>query len=282
MMLVVEKIQQIKELSARWKKEGKTIGLVPTMGCLHDGHLSLIRKSREDCDITVVSIFVNPTQFGPKEDYTAYPRIFEQDCEDCENEKVDVILAPSADEVYPDGFQTSVSVKLLQAHLCGLSRPGHFDGVATIVLKLFNIVSPHKAYFGEKDYQQLQIIKRMVNDLNLDTAIVSMPIVREPDCVAMSSRNKYLNPEDRGRAKILRKIIKEAERLIIDGEIEPETVLSALHKIAKKEKNVVVDYISLSDPDTLEDLDTLEKDVLVAVAVKIGNTRLIDNMVIRR
>jgi len=282
MMLVIEKIQQIKELSARWKKERKTIGLVPTMGCLHDGHLSLIRKSREECDVTVVSIFVNPTQFGPKEDYTAYPRIFEQDCEDCENDKVDVIFAPSVEEIYPDGFQTSVSVKLLQNHLCGLSRPGHFDGVATIVLKLFNIVSPHKAYFGEKDYQQLQIIKRMVNDMNLDTAIVDMPIVREPDGVAMSSRNKYLNPEDRGSAKILRKIIKEAEHLIINGEIEPETVLSALHKIAKKEKNIVVDYISLCDPDTLEDLDSLEKDVLVAVAVKIGNTRLIDNMVIRR
>lgn len=282
MMLVVEKIQQMKELSARWKKERKTIGLVPTMGCLHDGHLSLIRKSREDCDVTVVSIFVNPTQFGPKEDYTAYPRIFEQDCEDCMNEKVDVIFAPSVEEMYPEGFQTSVSVKLLQTHLCGLSRPGHFDGVATIVLKLFNIVFPHKAYFGEKDYQQLQIIKKMVNDLNLDTAIVAMPIVREPDCVAMSSRNKYLNPEDRGRAKILRKIIKEAEHLIINGEVEPEAVLSALHKIVKKEKNIVVDYILLCDPDTLEDLDTLEKNVLVAVAVKIGNTRLIDNMVIRR
>ncbi|MBI5375794.1 MAG: pantoate--beta-alanine ligase [Candidatus Schekmanbacteria bacterium] len=281
-MLVVEKIQQMKELSARWKKERKTIGLVPTMGCLHDGHLSLIRKSREDCDVTVVSIFVNPTQFGPKEDYTAYPRIFEQDCEDCMNEKVDVIFAPSVEEMYPEGFQTSVSVKLLQTHLCGLSRPGHFDGVATIVLKLFNIVFPHKAYFGEKDYQQLQIIKKMVNDLNLDTAIVAMPIVREPDCVAMSSRNKYLNPEDRGRAKILRKIIKEAEHLIINGEVEPEAVLSALHKIVKKEKNIVVDYILLCDPDTLEDLDTLEKNVLVAVAVKIGNTRLIDNMVIRR
>ncbi|RMF95101.1 MAG: pantoate--beta-alanine ligase [Candidatus Schekmanbacteria bacterium] len=279
-MNIFKKIRDMKAQSYDWKKSGKIIGIVPTMGCLHEGHLSLIRESVKDCDKTVVTIFVNPIQFAPGEDFNSYPRVFERDCELCEKERVDAVFYPADSEMYPEGFQTKVSVKELQKHLCGLSRPGHFDGVTTVVLKLFNIVMPHKAYFGQKDYQQLQIIKRMVGDLNLDVEIIEMPIVREKDGLAMSSRNRYLSDEERKKALIVPRIIDEAEKLLRKGDKKIKEIKKYLYSMAEDVEGAKVDYISFSDPETLDDIAEIQNHVLVAVAIKIGSARLIDNRVI--
>lgn len=279
-MDVIETVFSMKLQSAKWSKEGKSIGIVPTMGCLHEGHLSLIRKSVEECDATVVTIFVNPIQFGPAEDFNSYPRVLENDCRLCKSENVDAVFYPPDSEIYPAGFQTKVVVGELQNNLCGLSRKGHFDGVSTVVLKLFNIVSPDKAYFGKKDYQQVKIIKRMVKDLNLDVAIVEMPIIRENDGLAMSSRNKYLSEKERGLALIVPGVIEEAEKLIREGKKEVSEIIAALASMVEKTESAEVDYISIADPETLNNLKELQTDILVAVAIKIRSTRLIDNRVI--
>lgn len=281
-MLVIKDIASMKKWCRKAKEEGKIIGFVPTMGALHEGHLSLIRKARKDCDVVVVSIFVNPTQFGPGEDFERYPRNLSQDIILCEKEGVDFVFAPSSKDMYPEGYSTWVEVsgKLTQI-LEGAHRPGHFRGVTTVVTKLFNIVDPHYSYFGEKDYQQALVVKRMVEDLNMDTQIVVMPTVRERDGLACSSRNSYLTGEKREAARILYKSLVEAKKMIENGEKDASRILSALENFIKKEPLARIDYITLADPKTLEPVKKIEGEVVVALAVKIGDVRLIDNMRIK-
>ena len=268
----------------RWSEsarcEGRTIGFVPTMGALHHGHASLMRAARAGCDRVVVSVFVNPTQFGPNEDYQRYPRMFETDRALCEREGVDALFAPTVAEIYPPGSETIVDVGPLGAVLCGASRPGHFRGVATVVAKLFAIVSPHRAYFGQKDYQQTVVIRRLVEDLRLGVEIVVCPIVREPDGLAASSRNAYLSPQERKRAVGLSRALSEAGRLIASGERSAGKIREALGVIFSGESGVRVDYVALVHPDTLQPVDRLAGRVVVALAAWVGATRLIDNAVI--
>jgi len=267
------------------KRLGKSVGFVPTMGALHEGHLTLVRQSKKDNDVTVVSIFVNPTQFGPNEDFNKYPRQFDNDRKLLKKEGVDYIFYPSVSDMYPEGYETYVYLEKLPNHLCGLSRPGHFRGVATVVSKLFNIVQPDKAYFGQKDYQQAEVIKKMVRDLNLPIEIVVIPIVRESDGLAMSSRNAYLSPEERRNATVLYKSLQRAKELIEKGE-------KSVNKIKEEMKKIIlsvpsrIDYIEIVHPETLDSLDAIpDKNVIdrvvVAVAVFIGNARLIDNEIIK-
>jgi len=267
------------------KRLGKSVGFVPTMGALHEGHLTLVRQSKKDNDVTVVSIFVNPTQFGPNEDFNKYPRQFDNDRKLLKKEGVDYIFYPSVSDMYPEGYETYVYLEKLPNHLCGLSRPGHFRGVATVVSKLFNIVQPDKAYFGQKDYQQAEVIKKMVRDLNFPIEIVVIPIVRESDGLAMSSRNAYLSPEERRNATVLYKSLQRAKELIEKGE-------KSVNKIKEEMKKIIlsvpsrIDYIEIVHPETLDSLDAIpDKNVIdrvvVAVAVFIGNARLIDNEIIK-
>ncbi len=277
-MQVIEKVTQMQSLASRWWREGLSIGFVPTMGALHEGHLSLVREARKHHDRVVVSIFVNPLQFGPKEDYSRYPRTFEQDKVLLEREGVDVLFYPSVEELYPEGFETYVIVEKLPEHLCGLSRPGHFRGVTTVVAKLFHIVMPHEAYFGKKDYQQYRIIERMVRDLNMPVRITPMPIVREADGLAMSSRNRYLSPAEREKALVLFRTLQLAEELIQKGEREVLVLTDKLKAFIMREvPEARIDYVSFVDAFTLEDVSHLRGHVLLALAVFIGSTRLIDN-----
>jgi len=247
------------------------------MGYFHEGHLSLFRIARKKGDILVVSIFVNPIQFGPTEDFKSYPRDLERDKSLAEKEKVDVLFVPSEKDMYPEGYQTFVEVTKLTNHLCGLSRPGHFKGVTTVVAKLFNIVKPHIAFFGFKDYQQYLVIKRMVKDLNFSIEIVGCPIVREPDGLAMSSRNTYLTPEQRKSALSLFKGLKLAQEMIDKGERNVKVIINAVSKLIESHPYTEIDYVKICDPETLEDLDKIDKKALLALAVKIGKARLIDN-----
>lgn len=279
-MVVVEKIHEMKDIVKKLKKKGKTIGLVPTMGYLHEGHLSLVRKSKSENDITVMSIFVNPIQFGSNEDYDRYPRDFERDKNLAEKEGVDYIFYPSVKEMYPEDFKTVVSVKKITEIMCGKSRPGHFDGVATVVLKLFNIVNPDRAYFGQKDAQQLAVIKQMVKDLNLDVEIVSCPIVREEDGLAMSSRNTYLSEDERKSATVLYRALNLAKDLIEKGERDVSKLKKAMEDLILKEKYTRIDYIEFVNYETFEVITKVEGKVLIALAVFVGSTRLIDNMVV--
>lgn len=262
---------------------GKTVVLVPTMGYLHRGHLSLITEAKKHGGEVVVSIFVNPTQFGPGEDLEAYPRNFDRDRILCEKSGAAVLFAPDPETVYGPGFQTYVTLEKLPQHLCGLSRPFHFRGVATVVTKLFHIVKPHVAVFGKKDYQQLLVIRRLVRDLNFDIEIIGAPIVRESDGLAMSSRNTYLDPDDRRQALCLSRSLDHAQQRIQEGETDPEQIRrEALDQITAQ-PNAVVDYVAICDPHTLEPVtspDRLDKPVLMALAVKFGKTRLIDNRVL--
>jgi len=277
-MRVMETIAEMQALANTWRQEGLSIGFVPTMGALHEGHLSLVREARQHHDRVVVSIFVNPLQFGPQEDYSRYPRTFEEDHRLLLQEGVDVLFFPSVDELYPQGFQTYVTVEHLPNHLCGLSRPGHFRGVTTVVIKLFHIVKPHEAYFGKKDYQQYRIIERMTADLNMDIRITPMPIVREADGLAMSSRNRYLSPEERSQALILFRTLELAETYIREGERDVPTLTEKLRRfITTEEPHARIDYLSFVDASTLEDISHLQGHVLLALAVFIGTTRLIDN-----
>jgi len=259
-----------------------SVGLVPTMGYLHDGHLSLVRRARSECDHVVVSIFVNPTQFGPHEDYHRYPRDEARDLSLLEGEAVDLVFLPSAEEMYPPGFCTWVEVRgPLAEVLEGASRPGHFRGVATVVLKLFNLVQPHRAYFGEKDAQQLRVVRRMVADLDVPVEIVACPTVRDPDGLAMSSRNVYLSKEQREQALALPRCLELARRLIVDeGVRDAAAVRARLTEFLRCSPGVELDYVSLAHPETLEEVQRIEGPVLVLLAAKVGSARLIDNALI--
>ncbi|MEW6053205.1 MAG: pantoate--beta-alanine ligase [Nitrospirota bacterium] len=262
-------------------RRGKTIGLVPTMGALHDGHLSLARRARHENDITVVSIFVNPIQFGPSEDFQRYPRDIEGDTEKLAREEVDVLFLPDASLMYPAGFSTYIDVENVSEGLCGALRPGHFRGVATVVTKLFNLVKPTRAYFGQKDFQQTVVIRRLARDLDMDIEVVICPTVRERDGLAMSSRNSYLGKEEREAATILYRSLKEASVLINSGIIQADILKKAMQDMLRKEPAVsAIDYAGVYDPESLRELSEIHRDVLLAIAARIGNTRLIDNMLV--
>ncbi|MCS7278576.1 MAG: pantoate--beta-alanine ligase [Thermodesulfobacteriaceae bacterium] len=279
-MKIIEKISEMKNLIRSWKEKKLRIALVPTMGYLHEGHLSLVRKAKALGDKTVVSIFVNPLQFGPKEDFREYPRDLERDKALLEKEGVDTVFVPLAEEMYPSNFQTYVEVTQLTQGLCGAFRPGHFKGVTTVVLKLFNIIEPDWAIFGEKDYQQLKVIQQMVKDLNLEVKIIGCPTVREKDGLAMSSRNTYLSSEERISALSLYKALNLAEELIKRGEKESKEIKKKLKELISSFPYTQVQYIELVDPETLEPVEKVEKPILCALAVWVGKTRLIDNKII--
>lgn len=274
-MKVTKTVEETRKLVKAWKQEGKSIGLVPTMGFLHEGHASLIRRCREENDIVVVSDFVNPTQFGPNEDLEAYPRDFKRDSELCESLGADLIFHPEPEEMYHDPH-AFVSIDLLSETLCGKTRPIHFKGVCTVVSKLFHIVTPDKAYFGQKDAQQLAIIRKMVQDLNFDIQIVGCPIVREEDGLAKSSRNTYLNAEERKAALCLSKAIRRGMD-VIHPQADASEVLGEMRAIIEAEPLARIDYVSMVDALTMQPVEKVKKDVLVAMAVYIGKTRLIDN-----
>ena len=276
-MQVTKTVEETRNLVKEWKKQGKTIGLVPTMGFLHEGHASLIKRCREENDIVVVSDFVNPTQFGPTEDLEAYPRDLERDSRLCESLGADLIFNPEPSEMYHDPH-AYVSIDLLSETLCGKTRPIHFKGVCTVVSKLFNIVTPDRAYFGQKDAQQLTIIKKMVKDLNFDITIVGCPIVREEDGLAKSSRNTYLSADERKAALCLSKAVKKGQEIIKPG-MEAEKVLSAMRDIINAEPLARIDYVSMVDAYDMQPVEKADRDVLVAMAVYIGKTRLIDNFI---
>lgn len=261
------------------RAEGKRIGLVPTMGFLHEGHLSLVRRARADNDCVVVSIFVNPIQFGPNEDLANYPRDFDRDRQLLEAEGADLLFAPTVEGMYPHGSLTFVEVEgNLTKGLCGASRPGHFRGVTTVVSKLFNIVLPHRAYFGQKDAQQLAVIQRMVADLNFDLEIVPMPIVREPDGLAMSSRNRYLNPDERRSATALYRSLQLAKGLIENGARDAARIIAAMRNLIGQEKPARIDYVEIVDANKFEPIEPVHGEILIALAVFMGGTRLIDNV----
>jgi len=276
-MEIVQKIEELREKIISWKNQDQRIGLVPTMGFLHEGHLSLVRESKKRCQKTVVSIFVNPKQFGPKEDYEVYPRDLERDRALLEREGVDLIFYPPVEVMYPEGYKTYVEVEDLQDKLCGKSRPGHFRGVCTVVLKLFNLVQPDEAYFGWKDAQQVLILKKMVEDLNLPLKIVPLPLVRDHDGLALSSRNTYLSPEERRAALVLKKSLDLAEKLIQTGEKDVVTIKQKMIDLISSEPLARSDYVEIVDLRTLDTLKILDRDALIALAVFVGRTRLIDN-----
>ena len=277
-MRLVEAPQDMERICEDLRSAGETIGLVPTMGAFHEGHLSLMRAARESCSQVVVSLFVNPTQFGPGEDLGKYPRTFQQDSTLAEHIGVDFMFAPSDKAMYPPGYATYVNVERFTEVLCGTARPTHFRGVTTIVAKLFNVVRPHEAFFGQKDAQQTVVIRRMVEDLNMGIEIVELPIVREPDGLAMSSRNQYLTPEERKEAVILNKSLEEARRLIDGGERNAERIVGAIRQIIETAPHAQIDYIAAVDDSTLEPLSRLEGETLIALAVRIESARLIDNI----
>lgn len=266
--------------SDRLRDQGDRIGLVPTMGFLHEGHLSLMRRAREENHALVVSIFVNPTQFGPDEDYDSYPRDLEKDASLCREMGCDVLFTPAADEMYPEGNVTTVSIAGLTETLCGASRPGHFEGVTTVVSKLFNIVCPHRAYFGLKDYQQYRVISRMVQDLNMNIHIIGLPTVREEDGLAMSSRNAYLYDDERSGALSLSRSMDTAREMLKEGIRDPRAIEAKVTGIIESESITRIDYVSVVNADDLTHLSTIEDRALLALAVFVGDTRLIDNTVL--
>ncbi|MCC8098072.1 MAG: pantoate--beta-alanine ligase [Eubacterium sp.] len=277
-MKILKTVKEVKDEVKAWRQEGLSVGLVPTMGWLHEGHLSLIKNARENNDRVVVSDFVNPLQFGPNEDYDNYPRDLDRDASLCEKAGVDVIFAPSVEEMYPEGFCSYVDMNGLTGGLCGKTRPIHFRGVQTVVNKLFNIVTPDNAYFGEKDAQQLAVIKRMVLDLNMNVKINGCPIIREEDGLAKSSRNSYLSPEERAAAPIINKAMTKGREMIKNGERDVAKVIDAISEIILSLGITKIDYVSIVDSLTLEPVEKIEKDILCACAVYIGNSaRLIDN-----
>ena len=279
-MELIRTIEWMKQSARQAQTEGRVIGFVPTMGALHAGHLSLVEAARRETSPVVVSIFVNPKQFGPNEDFAKYPRAFEADRELLERAGADVLFAPAVEEMYPAGFRTVVNVEGLSDRLDGRSRPGHFRGVATVVLRLLEIVSPRSAYFGRKDAQQVRIIRRMASDLALDTEIVACPIVREPDGLAMSSRNAYLSPDERRAATVLFRALSRAKEMIASGERDASRLIDAMRRVLASEPLAVPDYVEIVDADSLERVTHLWKESLALLAVRIGATRLIDNMLI--
>lgn len=278
-MKIAATVKEVREIVKQWKKEGKTVGLVPTMGYLHEGHKSLMEHSVRDNDKTIVSIFVNPTQFGPNEDLDKYPRDLERDKEVCESAGVDLIFHPETEEMYPEDFFTFSDMTTITEGLCGGNRPGHFRGVCTVVSKLFNIAAPDRAYFGQKDAQQLAVIKKMVRDMNFDLEVIGCPIVREEDGLAKSSRNTYLSDAERKAALVLNQSLKKGQQCIESGERSAESVKQAVRSHLEAEPQAKIDYVEIVDWNTLQPVETLEKPVLLAIAVYIGKTRLIDNFV---
>jgi pantoate--beta-alanine ligase len=279
-MQIITTIADMQARAGSLNAEGKRIGFVPTMGFLHEGHLSLMARARRESDIVVASIFVNPTQFGPKEDLDRYPRDGSGDQKKCESAGVDILFTPTAAEMYPEKPSVFVNVEGISDILEGAIRPNHFRGVATVVAKLLHIVKPHKAFFGQKDYQQCAVIKRMVVGLNLVVEIIVLPTVREPDGLAMSSRNSYLDREQRNKATCLFRALTAGEALITSGVREPDTIKQKMRAILIQEKGVEIDYIEIADPDRLAPLERLGGRMVLLVAVRVGSTRLIDNLLI--
>lgn len=280
-MKILSTALEMQQAALALRAQGQRIGFVPTMGNLHEGHLSLVRIAKQHSDVVVVSIFVNPTQFGPNEDFAAYPRTFEADRALCEAEGVDLVFCPSVPEMYPAGASVSVAENSLSRTLCGAARPGHFDGVCTVVAKLFNVVLPHVAVFGEKDAQQLRVIRRMVRDLRFPVEIVSGPTAREPDGLARSSRNRYLTAEQRPQAVCLRRALDEAERLFAAGERDPQKLVAAMRAVVAQAPAAKIDYIEIVDDETLQPpTGPIARPALVALAVWVGPPRLIDNTVL--
>lgn len=280
-MQVCDTVSALRRFLAVHRAAGRRIGLVPTMGYLHAGHMSLVHAARRECDVVVMSIFVNPKQFGPQEDLATYPRDLEGDLRQARAAGVDAVFAPAVEEMYPAGFLTEVVVHELTAPLCGASRPGHFNGVTTVVAKLFNIVGPDRAYFGQKDYQQVTVIRRMVADLNMPLEVVTCPTIREPDGLAMSSRNAYLNPAERQAALVLWRALRLAEERLAQGERQGPRLAATLRDLIAREPLARIDYVAVADPATLRNVEQLSGAVLVALAVYIGKTRLIDNAILQ-
>ncbi len=276
-MKVIETIADMKKLR---RQLTEPVGLVPTMGYFHEGHLSLVRRARAENPTVVVSIFVNPAQFGPQEDFGSYPRDPQHDLTMLEQEKADIVFMPSVAEMYPSGFSSRVGVARLTERLEGASRPSFFGGVTTVVTKLFNIIQPARAYFGRKDAQQAIVVRKMVADLNMNTEVVTLPTVREPDGLAMSSRNAYLNPEERKAAAVLYRALTLAQKLWSQGERDAERIRRQMLDLIQSEPLATIDYVSVADAETLDELDTVTTPALVSLAVRIGRTRLLDNVVL--
>jgi pantoate--beta-alanine ligase len=279
-MEVIEQTDLMQHKAEELRLAGKVLGFVPTMGFFHEGHLELMRVAKKHCDVAIISIFVNPMQFGAKEDLAAYPRDLEGDLAKAREAGVDIAFVPTVDQMYPEGFESRVSVEKVTKHLCGLSRPTHFDEVCTVVAKLFNITKPHLAVFGQKDYQHLTVISRMVKDLNMDLQILGVPTYREPDGLAMSSRNSHLNSEERKSALCLKKSMDLAGEMVAKGETRSAAIKKAIEDLIRSYPYTQIDYINLCDPVTLDDVDTLKGETLLALAVRVGKTRLIDNCVL--
>ncbi|MDI6716294.1 MAG: pantoate--beta-alanine ligase [Actinomycetota bacterium] len=280
-MLEFNTIAELRKALKAERSKGKTTAFVPTMGYFHDGHLTLMREAKKRADCVVVSIFVNPTQFGPNEDLDKYPRNLERDRSLAAKVGVDFIFIPTVDEIYPKGYSTYIDVEGITNALCGRQRPGHFRGVATVVTKLLNIVQPDIALFGEKDWQQLIVIKRLVSDLNMDVEIIGIPTVREPDGLAMSSRNSYLSAEERSAALVISKSLTLAANMVDRGEASASKIASALKELIEKEKAVKLEYLEICDPETFAPVEEIKADTLVAIAAWVGKARLIDNTIIR-
>ena len=280
-MEIITVIKDMQARSDKMRQEGKTVVLVPTMGFLHEGHLSLIREGRAYGEDLVVSIFVNPAQFGPGEDLESYPRDFERDLDLLRKEGVTAVFSPDAQEMYGENFQTFVELEKLPKHLCGLSRPVFFRGVATVVTKLFNIVKPHVAIFGEKDYQQLMVIHQLVRDLNFDIKIVGTRTIRETDGLAMSSRNTYLSENQRISALALNQSLQKAQELVENGQKDAFGIIDTAAKMIRSHRETEIDYIAICDPETLDDMETIDRPARMALAVKVGKARLIDNILLK-
>ena len=280
-MRIIESIAEMQQAAEGWRCDGKRIGLVPTMGYLHEGHLELMRSLRPQCDVLVISIFVNPAQFAPNEDFERYPRDLERDIRLASAVGVDIGFMPQVAEIYPEGYQTYVTVTEVAAPLCGRSRPIFFRGVATVVAKLFHMVKPHVAVFGEKDFQQLVTVRRMVRDLNMEIEIIGYPTVREADGLAMSSRNAYLTPEQRQKAVRLNQSLRRAQALVQGGEQAGEVILNKVREVLDEDNDVRIDYAELCDPATLQPVTRVEGPTLLALAVHVGVARLIDNAILK-
>jgi len=280
-MRSVDSIREMRDWSKEQRLQKKRIAMVPTLGFLHEGHLALVREGRRRGDLLVVSIFVNPTQFAPNEDFNTYPREFERDRKILAGQDVDILFHPSESEMYPDGYQTNVEVVQLSRFLCGAERPGHFRGVATVLVKLFNIVRPHVAVFGLKDYQQFLVVRRMVEDLNLDVEIVGFPTVREQDGLAISSRNHYLSEQERTAALCLRRALGRAEALVQQGERDGKGIIKEVTAEIANEPLARLEYVQLCDPENLEVIETIQNKALLALSVRIGKARLIDHSLLR-
>ncbi len=279
-MKVINSISEMQTLAESIRKTGRRIGLVPTMGFLHEGHLSLMRKARHVCEVVIVSVFVNPTQFGPDEDFQRYPRDVEGDRKKCDSAGVDVLFMPSAADMYPKDAVVSVTVEGISDILEGAIRPGHFRGVATVVAKLFHIVKPHKAFFGQKDFQQCVVVKRTVKGLNMDVDIIDFPTVREQDGLAMSSRNSYLDTDERRKAASLFRALSAGETLVKSGEWDPAKFKDKIRSVLLEEKGIQIDYIEIVDPESLAPIVKVEARAVILIAVRLGRTRLIDNILV--